>query len=150
VEDDGLTDEKEVQDEADAPQHEDALVPANRSYTVGIIKPDVVAHGKTDEIIMKIQDAGFEILAHKEHTLSETEAQKFYQHKAAEPYFQELIRFMSSGPSHVLVISNPEGSDDVISAWQAFLGASDIEEAKRKHPERYTLHKSYHIDYYAV
>ncbi|KAK2849820.1 hypothetical protein Q7C36_008603 [Tachysurus vachellii] len=131
VEDDGLTDEKEVQDEADAPQNEDALVPSNRSYTVGIIKPDVVAHGKTDEIIMKIQDAGFEILAHEERTLSETEAQKFYQHKAAE----ELIRFMSSGPSHVLVISNPEGSDDVISAWQTILGASDIGEAKRKHPE---------------
>ncbi|KAK3569066.1 hypothetical protein QTP86_021528, partial [Hemibagrus guttatus] len=135
VEDDGLTVEEEVQDKAEAHQHEDALVPANRSFTVGIIKPDVVAHGRTDEIIMKIQDAGFEILAHRECTLSETEAQKFYQHKAAEPYFQELTRFMSSGPSHVLVISNPEGSDDVITAWQAFLGPSDIEEAKRKHPE---------------
>ncbi|KAG7330919.1 hypothetical protein KOW79_004888 [Hemibagrus wyckioides] len=135
VEDDGLTDEEEVPEEAEAHQHEDGLVPANRSYTVGIIKPDVVAHGKTEEIIMKIQDAGFEILAHEERTLSEMEAQKFYQHKAAEPYFQELTRFMSSGPSHVLVISNPEGSDDVILAWQAFLGPSDIEEAKRKHPE---------------
>lgn len=29
-------------------------MPANRTYTVGIIKPDVVAHGKTDEIIMKV------------------------------------------------------------------------------------------------
>lgn len=56
----------------------------------------------------------------------------------SQPYFQELIRFMSSGPSHVLVISNPGGTDDVISAWQAFLGPGDIEEVKRGHPERYT------------
>lgn len=138
VEDDGLIDKAEVQEEIEAHQHEEyeeALVPADRPYTMGIIKPDVVAHGKTDEIIMKIQDAGFEILAHEERTLSESEAQEFYQHKAAEPYFQELIRFMSSGPSHVLVISYPEGTDDVISAWQAFLGPADIEEAKREHPE---------------
>lgn len=32
----------------------------------------------------QIQDAGFEILAHEERTLSESEAQEFYQHKAAE------------------------------------------------------------------
>ncbi|XP_060784580.1 thioredoxin domain-containing protein 6-like [Neoarius graeffei] len=136
VEDHGLIDEEKVREEAEAHQHsEDVLVPANRAYTVGIIKPDVVAHGKTDEIIMKIQGAGFEILAHEEHTMSESEAQKFYQHKEAEPYFQDLIRFMSSGPSHVLVISNPEGTDDVISAWQTFLGPAGIEEAKREHPE---------------
>jgi len=27
----------------------------NESYTVAIIKPDVVAHGKADEIIMKVR-----------------------------------------------------------------------------------------------
>lgn len=32
-----------------------SIVPANRSYTVAIIKPDVVAHGKTNEIIMKVK-----------------------------------------------------------------------------------------------
>lgn len=57
---------------------------------------------------------------------------------------------MSSGPSHVLVISYPEGTDDVISAWQAFLGPADIEEAKREHPERYTSYKPQHMDYERV
>lgn len=65
----------------------------------------------------------------------------------SQPYFQELIQFMASGPSHVLVISIPEGTDDVISAWQAFLGPADIEEAKREQPERYALHKPHHKDY---
>uniref|UniRef100_A0A673J5E8 NME/NM23 family member 8 n=1 Tax=Sinocyclocheilus rhinocerous TaxID=307959 RepID=A0A673J5E8_9TELE len=78
VTDEGLTEEEEVNDDIkDHPHDED-------SCTVAIIKPDVVAHGKADEIIMKIQDAGFVILAHEERTLSEAEAQDFYQHKAAE------------------------------------------------------------------
>ncbi|XP_072541663.1 thioredoxin domain-containing protein 6 isoform X2 [Salminus brasiliensis] len=136
VKDEILVDEEEQKEDAGAQQNdEDILVPVNRSYTVAIIKPDVVAHGKTNEIIMKIQDAGFEILAHEERTLTESEAREFYQHKESEPYFQELVQFMSSGPSHVLVISKPEGCDDVIPAWREFLGPTDIEEAKREHPE---------------
>lgn len=33
------------------------VVPANKSYTVAILKPDAVAHGKVNEIIMKV-DSG--------------------------------------------------------------------------------------------
>uniref|UniRef100_A0A9J8DN03 NME/NM23 family member 9 n=1 Tax=Cyprinus carpio carpio TaxID=630221 RepID=A0A9J8DN03_CYPCA len=103
----------------DHPYDEDVI--AKKSCTVAIIKPDVVAHGKADEIIMKV----------RERTLSEAEAQDFYQHKAAE----ELIQFMSSGPSHGLVISKTEGCEDVIPAWQEFIGPPDVEEARRMQPE---------------
>ncbi|XP_058643680.1 thioredoxin domain-containing protein 6 isoform X3 [Onychostoma macrolepis] len=136
VTDEGLTEEEEVNDDIkDHPHDEDVIGPVKKSCTVAIIKPDVVAHGKADEIIMKIQDAGFVILAHEERTLSEAEAQNFYQHKAAEPYFQELIQFMSSGPSHVLVICKTEGCEDVIPAWREFIGPPDVEEARRMQPE---------------
>lgn len=30
------------------------VVPANKSYTVAILKPDAVAHGKVNEMIMKV------------------------------------------------------------------------------------------------
>uniref|UniRef100_A0A8C4X7K4 NME/NM23 family member 9 n=1 Tax=Erpetoichthys calabaricus TaxID=27687 RepID=A0A8C4X7K4_ERPCA len=110
-------------------------VPAGKSFTLAIIKPDVVAHGKVNEIIMKIQEAGFEILAHEERTLTEDEALDFYQHKSAEPYFEELVQFMSSGPSYILIISQPESSDDVIPAWREFIGPKDIDVAKREKPE---------------
>uniref|UniRef100_A0A8C4S2Q4 NME/NM23 family member 9 n=1 Tax=Erpetoichthys calabaricus TaxID=27687 RepID=A0A8C4S2Q4_ERPCA len=117
------------------PTDEDAIVPAGKSFTLAIIKPDVVAHGKVNEIIMKIQEAGFEILAHEERTLTEDEALDFYQHKSAEPYFEELVQFMSSGPSYILIISQPESSDDVIPAWREFIGPKDIDVAKREKPE---------------
>ncbi|TMS06536.1 Thioredoxin domain-containing protein 6 [Larimichthys crocea] len=67
VKDDGLVnDEKKDEEEITqkAENEESIIVPASKYYTVAIIKPDAVAHGKANEIIMKIQDAGFEILAH--------------------------------------------------------------------------------------
>ncbi|CAB1430702.1 unnamed protein product [Pleuronectes platessa] len=116
VKDDGLL-SYENPEEEEAPQQseneESITVPASKSYTVAIIKPDAVAHGKANEIIMKIQDAGFEILAHEERTLTEEEARDFYQHKAAEV----------------------EGSAGVVPAWREFIGPADIEEARREKPE---------------
>ncbi|XP_034742447.1 thioredoxin domain-containing protein 6 isoform X1 [Etheostoma cragini] len=138
VEDDGLVD-GEKKDEEGTPQQseneESIIVPAGKSYTVAIIKPDAVAHGKANEIIMKIQDAGFDILAHEERTLTEVEARDFYQHKAEEACFEDLVQFMSSGPSRVLVISQVEGSANVLPAWREFIGPADIEEARTNKPE---------------
>ncbi|KAM6955035.1 thioredoxin domain-containing protein 6-like [Lycodopsis pacificus] len=138
VKDDGLVD-AEKKDEEETPQQseneESIIVPASKSYTVAIVKPDAVAHGKANEIIMKIQDAGFEILAHEERTLTEVEAQDFYRHKADEAGFEDLVRFMSSGPSHILVLSQVEGSAYVVPAWREFIGPTDIEEARRDKPE---------------
>ncbi|TKS67310.1 Thioredoxin domain-containing protein 3 -like protein [Collichthys lucidus] len=138
VKDDGLVhDEKKDEEETSqqAENEESIIVPASKYYTVAIIKPDAVAHGKANEIIMKIQDAGFEILAHEERTLTETEARDFYEHKAAEACFEDLVQFMSSGPSHVLVLSQVEGSANVVPAWREFIGPADTEEARREKPE---------------
>ncbi|XP_071198019.1 thioredoxin domain-containing protein 6 isoform X2 [Salvelinus alpinus] len=131
VKDEGLIDEEEEKDQSD----EDILVPDSKSYTVAIIKPNAVAHGKASEIIMKIQDAGFEILVHEERTLSDSEARDFYQNKVGEACFEDLIQFMSSGPSHILVVSQREGSGHVVPAWREFIGPADIEEARRDKPE---------------
>lgn len=45
-------------------------VPASKSYTVAIIKPDAVAHGKANEIIMKV---------HKEDHCSHWEKKRLSQ-----------------------------------------------------------------------
>ncbi|KAM6979371.1 thioredoxin domain-containing protein 6-like isoform 1-T1 [Tautogolabrus adspersus] len=139
VKDNGLVDDEKAEEEEEtlkqSENDERIIVPASQSYTVAIIKPDAVAHGKANEIIMKIQDAGFEILAHEERTLTEVEARDFYQHKAAEVYFEDLVQFMSSGPSHILVLSQVEDSANVVTAWREFIGPADNEEARREKPE---------------
>lgn len=43
---------------------------------------------------------------------------------------------MSSGPSHVLVLSRVEGSAGVVPAWRELIGPTDIEEARRDKPQR--------------
>nr|XP_020450331.1 thioredoxin domain-containing protein 6 isoform X2 [Monopterus albus] len=136
VKDDGLVDDEKKEEVSRQVENEESIiVPACKSYTVAIIKPDAVAHGKADEIIMKIQDAGFEILAHEQRTLTEVEARDFYQHKAAEACFEDLVQFMSSGPSHILVLSQVEGSDNIVPAWREFIGPAELEEARREKPE---------------
>ncbi|XP_049583346.2 thioredoxin domain-containing protein 6 [Syngnathus scovelli] len=138
VVDNDLPDDEKIEEQEAHHYSEDGeriIVPATKSYTVAIIKPDAVAHGKANEIIMKIQDAGFEILAQDERTLSETQAREFYQHKDSEDCFEDLVQFMSSGPSHILVLSRLEESSDVVQDWLSFIGPANIEEAKREKPE---------------
>ncbi|XP_041057244.1 thioredoxin domain-containing protein 6 isoform X1 [Carcharodon carcharias] len=136
VKDEGLAEEVEEEEVMVLEDNEEEIVvTAHKSYTVAIIKPDAVAHGKADEIIMKIQEAGFEILSHEEQALTEEEARDFYQHKVEEPHFEELIHFMSSGPCHVLILSRSEGTEDVIPLWREFIGPTDVEVAKQEKPE---------------
>ena len=43
---------------------------------------------------------------------------------------------MSSGPSHVLVLSKGQADDSVITDWRALLGPPSVEDAKNIAPER--------------
>ncbi|KAG7462250.1 thioredoxin domain-containing 3-like isoform X1 [Solea senegalensis] len=55
VKDDGLVNDEEEEEAPQQSENEESItVPVSRSYTVAIIKPDVVAHGKANEIIMKV------------------------------------------------------------------------------------------------
>ncbi|XP_052045191.1 thioredoxin domain-containing protein 6 [Apodemus sylvaticus] len=111
------------------------IVSSGKTCTLGIIKPDAVAHGKADEIIMKIQEAGFDILLKEERTLTEAEMQVFYQHRAREEAFEKLVHHMCSGPSHLLILTKTEGAEDVVTAWRTFLGPCDPNVARREHPD---------------
>ncbi|KAI5168273.1 Thioredoxin Domain-Containing Protein 6 [Manis pentadactyla] len=46
---------------------------SQKACTLAIIKPDAVVRGKTDEIIMKIQEAGFDVVTDEERTMTEAE-----------------------------------------------------------------------------
>ncbi|XP_044129810.1 thioredoxin domain-containing protein 6 [Bufo gargarizans] len=149
IKDETLLEEEEELSPLPAQNEDEELVPSGKSYTVAIIKPDAVAHGKADEIIMKIQEAGFEILANEERTMTESEARDFYKHRAGEEKFQELVQFMSSGPCHVLIISKL-GDEDVIPAWREFIGPTDVEIAKKEKPESLRAQYGTEVLYNAV
>jgi len=93
--------------------------------TLSMIKPDGVARGLVGEVIKRFEQAGFKIVAMKMVLMSKEQAEGFYTVHRGRPYFEGLTKFMSSGPSVVMVL---EG-EDVISRNRELMGATNYEEA---------------------
>ncbi|XP_008562688.1 PREDICTED: thioredoxin domain-containing protein 6 isoform X1 [Galeopterus variegatus] len=136
IKDKALSDEDECFPHIKDDGEDENMVSSEKTCTLAIIKPDAVAHGKTDEIIMKIQEAGFDILTNEERTMTEAEMRLFYQHKAGEEAFEKLVHYMCSGPSHLLILTSTEGTEDAVTAWQTLMGPCDPNVARMEQPER--------------
>lgn len=46
------------------------------------------------------------------------------------------MKFMSSGPSHVLVLTKGQADDSIVKDWRDMLGPPVVENAKEQAPER--------------
>lgn len=93
--------------------------------TLAIIKPDAVERGLQDEIVKRIEAAGFKILARKPLRLSQERAERFYAIHRDRPFFQDLTAFMTSGDILVLALE----AEDAIPKWRNLMGATNPEEA---------------------
>lgn len=93
--------------------------------TLSIIKPDAVAKNLIGEINRRFEKAGLRIVAAKMKHLTQTEAQGFYAVHKERPFFNGLVRFMSSGPVMIQVL---EG-DNAIALNRQIMGATNPKEA---------------------
>ena len=75
--------------------------------TLSIVKPDAVAKGATGEILNRMEAAGLQIVALKKLRLSEEQARGFYAVHKQRPFYQDLVKFMTSGPVVVSVLEGP-------------------------------------------
>ncbi|XP_025103877.1 thioredoxin domain-containing protein 3 homolog [Pomacea canaliculata] len=107
---------------------------APQSFTVAIIKPNVVENRKVNDIFMELKEHNIHIMVEEERLLTEEEAKIFYDCKKDEAFFEDLIKFMTSGPCHVLVLTKEQIFDEVIYDWQHLMGPPNVEEAKDKAP----------------
>jgi len=89
--------------------------------TLAIIKPDAVGRGLTGEILKRIHEAKFQVVAIKSLRLTKAEAEGFYAVHRARPFFADLTTFMSSGKVVVMVLQG-EGA---IARWRDTMGATD-------------------------
>ena len=89
--------------------------------SLAIIKPDAVARGLTGEILKRIHESGFQIVAIKSVRLSKAEAEGFYAVHRGKPFFEPLTQFMSSGKAVVLVLE----AEGTIARWREVMGATD-------------------------
>lgn len=89
--------------------------------TLAIIKPDAVERGLTGEILRRIHDAKFQIVAIRAMRLTKAEAEGFYAVHRGKSFFGELVEFMSSGKVMVMVLEAENG----IARWRETMGATD-------------------------
>jgi nucleoside-diphosphate kinase len=95
--------------------------------TLSIIKPDAVAKNVIGQILSRFEAAGLKIVAMKMALLSEAQAAGFYAVHKDRPFFENLIKFMTSGPVSIQVL---EG-ENAIQKNRDLMGATDPKKAQK-------------------
>ncbi len=93
--------------------------------TLAIIKPDAVAAGNTGNILARLEHDGFRIVALKKLSLSQTQARAFYAVHRERPFYDSLVRFMTSGPVVPMVLER----ENAIAALREVMGATNSRDA---------------------
>lgn len=93
--------------------------------TLSIIKPDAVAKNVIGEIYSRFEKAGLQIVAAKMMFLSRELAQGFYAVHKDRPFYNDLVKFMTSGPVMVQVL---EG-ENAIAKHRDIMGATNPKQA---------------------
>lgn len=90
-----------------------------------MIKPDGVKRYLSNLILSKILEAGFKIVARKRVTITLDQAQKLYEVHIGKPFYDGLIKFITSGPSIMTVI---EG-ENAVAKIRGMMGPTDPRQA---------------------
>ena len=93
--------------------------------TLSIIKPDAVAKNVIGQIYTRFENAGLKIVAAKMAQLTKAEAEGFYAVHKERPFFNDLVKFMISGP---VMIQALEGENAVLKNRE-LMGATNPKEA---------------------
>ncbi|EYC51245.1 nucleoside diphosphate kinase [Hylemonella gracilis str. Niagara R] len=95
--------------------------------TLSIIKPDAVAKNVIGQIYARFEAAGLKIIAAKMVHLSQADAEAFYAVHKARPFFNDLVKFMISGPVMIQVL---EGENAILKN-RDLMGATDPKKADK-------------------
>ena len=94
--------------------------------TLSIIKPDATKRNLTGKINSKLEDSGLKIIAQKRILLSKNQAEDFYKVHQERPFYNDLVKFMISGP---VVIQVLEG-ENAVAKNREVMGATNPDEAE--------------------
>ena len=93
--------------------------------TLTIIKPDGVEQRNIGDIVQIFEKNGLRIKASKMLHLSEKTAGAFYAVHRERTFFNDLVRYMSSGPVLVVALE----SENAVSRLRDLMGATDPKKA---------------------
>jgi nucleoside-diphosphate kinase len=94
--------------------------------TLAIIKPDAVERNVTGRILAHLEEAGFRIRAIRSLRLTEAQAREFYAVHKERPFYDSLVRFMTSGPAFPVLLER----EDAVATLRQVIGATDPAEAE--------------------
>jgi nucleoside-diphosphate kinase len=91
----------------------------NRTFTM--IKPDAFADGNTGAILSMIEKAGFKLIAAKLTHLTADTAGKFYAVHSERPFYNDLCKYMSSGPIVAVILEK----ENAVADFRTLIGATN-------------------------
>jgi len=94
-------------------------------HTLVIIKPDAVQRGLIGEIITRFERRGLRIAAMKLIHIDEALARRHYAVHEGKPFYEPLIRYITSSPVVVMVLE----ANDAIEIARRTMGATNPAEA---------------------
>ena len=93
--------------------------------TLSIVKPDGVARNLIGDVYHRFERAGLRIVAVRMLHLSTAQAEAFYAVHRERPFYQDLVRYMTSGP----VVAQVLEGDNAIVRHRDIMGATDPKQA---------------------
>lgn len=96
------------------------------NYTLTIVKPDAVSRNLAGKVLAHLEGQGFRIRAARMLTLTQAQAQAFYEVHRERPFYGSLVSFMTSGPCMPVLLEK----DDAVAALRSAIGATDPAEAE--------------------
>ena len=97
----------------------------NRTFTM--LKPDAVANNYIGPILAKINEAGFRIVAMKYTHLTPERASEFYEVHKGRPFYNDLVKYMSSGPIVAAILEK----NNAVDGFRKLIGATDPSKAEK-------------------
>ena len=94
--------------------------------TLAILKPDCLQNNFVGQVITKITEAGFKIIALKSVKLTSDSAKGFYEVHKGRPFFNDLVEYMTSGPCIPIVLEK----ENAVIEFRKLIGATDPAKAE--------------------
>lgn len=95
--------------------------------TLSIIKPDAVEQNKIGEIESYFENEGLRIVATKLVHLTPEQAKEFYHIHKDRPFYNDLVKYMTSGPVLVQVLE----AEDAVALNRKVMGETDPSKASQ-------------------
>ncbi len=93
--------------------------------TLAILKPDCVQKNLIGKVITHITEAGFKVVAMKMTHLTKESAGGFYEIHKERPFYNDLVKYMTSGPVVPIALEKENAVED----FRTLIGATNPQNA---------------------